>query len=155
MLKEILSQYLFAGTDCRLIEIGQVAAATGGAVNIVEGSMLGDQLKLLMAEQFVATQVAATLIAHRSLYWYSDMQVSGTHVLNQPPGTTGAAAPATGAAATEGGDAAAAAVEIDECKKSRLEKMVGNVGKSTILTFRFGNRGDGEIEGGTQIPFQV
>ena len=115
--------------------------------------MLGDQLKLLMAEQFVATQVAATLIAHRSLYWYSDMQVSGTHGQNQPPGAAPTAG--AGAVATEGGDAAAAAVEIDECKKSRLEKMVGNVGKSTILTFRFGNRGDGEIEGGTQIPFQV
>ncbi len=95
--------------------------------------MLGEQMAILLAERFVATQVEATLLAPRAFFWLEDFDVAGAQI------DTGAAGPAprTGE------------------KKSRLVQLIGNVGRNTTITFRFGIKPDQKVDPKTRLPFQV
>ena len=141
-----------------------MASLTGGAVSTVDGAMLGDQMAALLAENFVATQVEATLIAHKSLYWEDDVQMKGTNVAathgEDVIDLSGAGGPAddkTGNTGTndEKAKANALAAAAPLSKSSRLCKLIGNVGHNTTLTFRFGIRTDAQLQGSCKLPFQV
>ena len=136
------------GTDCRLIELGGVADATGGVVSIVDATDLEVQLRELIENRIVATLVEATLIAHRLLYWDDEFELSGAApAVAQPP------PPPTGADTT---DAAAAAAPVEPPgPKSRLHKTIGNVMAQTTLTFRFGLRPNAKLAANSKLPFQV
>lgn len=138
----------FKGTDTRLIEIGQVAQASGGQVSIVDAGLLGDQMRALLAERFVASQVEASLIAHKALYWEEDVQVKGA--------SKSAKATTKDESASES-NAPEKKLKLPEGtgKSSRLFKVIGNVSHNTTLTFRFGFRADTQLEGTDQLPFQV
>ncbi len=90
---------------------------------------------LLLTERFVAARGEATLIAHRTLFWYSDFAVTGS-----PVDRSTAAGTST--------------VEQNE-KSSRLLKRVGSVGRNTVLSFRFAVRPEGNLHEQAKLPFQV
>ena len=117
-----------------------MADAAGGTVSIVDAAMLGDQMKNLLTESFVATQVEATLIAPRTLFWFEDIEVTGAH-LDLQPAASSASTGASGEAAEE--------------KKSRLQKLIGNVRRNTTVTFKFGIRLGVQVDENARIPFQV
>ena len=124
-----------ADTNCRLIEIGKVADATGGTVSIVDASMLGDKMKKLLEDSFIAIQVEVTLIAPNSFFWDEENRSDWLNPLASNKST----------------------VSTGEAEKgaSRLEKSIGNVKPDTAFTFKFGIRPDYLFEINAKLPFQV
>ncbi|XP_006823568.1 uncharacterized protein LOC102803945 [Saccoglossus kowalevskii] len=60
------------GTDCRMVELGNVADKTGGQINIVDPLKLKDQFGLILNDPIIATNVTAKLQLHRGLYFRNE-----------------------------------------------------------------------------------
>ena len=107
----------------------------------MDAAMLGDRMRKLLKKAFVATQVEATLIAPKELFWYEGIEVSGA-----PVGLQAGAHDATTTTKDESGPPENA---------SRLHKEIGNVFRNTVITFRYGIRHDSQLDEHARIPFQV
>ncbi|XP_075884180.1 circularly permutated Ras protein 1 isoform X2 [Nelusetta ayraudi] len=69
----IISVMTFEGTDCRLADIGKLADATGGRVNMVSIGTVAAEIQLASTDNVLATQAKATLIAPSGVYFpYED-----------------------------------------------------------------------------------
>lgn len=65
------------GTDCKLVEIGKIADRTGGQVNIVDPLKLTQEFSTILANKIIATNVVATFILHKDLFFfYEDSEES-------------------------------------------------------------------------------
>lgn len=71
-----------AGTDCRLIEIGNVAQATGGHVNIVDPRKLTDELEEIFVSSLIAVCVSATFVVHSGLYIRGETEMTSSITRN-------------------------------------------------------------------------
>ncbi|CAH1778659.1 unnamed protein product [Owenia fusiformis] len=60
------------GTDCKMVELGNVSDQTGGQVNIVDPLKLTEEFGNILADQIIATNVTATLLLHRGLYFRNE-----------------------------------------------------------------------------------
>lgn len=58
------------GTDCRLVELGKMADKTGGQVNIVDPLKLTQEFSTILANKIIATNVVATFILHKELFFF-------------------------------------------------------------------------------------
>lgn len=113
-------------------------------MSIVKNNDLEVQLRELIENRIVATNVVATLIAHRALYWEDEFQLTGSApAAAQPPQPQAPAAEAE------------AIPDEPPGPKSRLQKVIGNVTAQTALTFRFGLRDNSLLASNTRLPFQV
>mmetsp|Transcript_12684 Transcript_12684/g.19172 ORF Transcript_12684/g.19172 Transcript_12684/m.19172 type:complete len:810 (-) Transcript_12684:27-2456(-) len=56
------------GTDCKLENIGALADATGGSVNIVEPENLTKEFASILDEEVIATNTTVKVLAHRAIY---------------------------------------------------------------------------------------
>ncbi|KAM9718360.1 circularly permutated Ras protein 1 isoform 2-T2 [Menidia menidia] len=69
----IISIMTFEGTDCRLADIGRLADVTGGRVNIVSIATVATEIESVCADNVLATDVTATLLAPDGVYYpYED-----------------------------------------------------------------------------------
>ncbi|XP_030609861.1 circularly permutated Ras protein 1 isoform X1 [Archocentrus centrarchus] len=69
----IISVMSFEGTDCRLADIGKLADATGGRVNIVSIGTVAREIQSVSEDNVLATGVKATLLASDGVYFpYED-----------------------------------------------------------------------------------
>ncbi|XP_028263130.1 circularly permutated Ras protein 1 [Parambassis ranga] len=69
----IISVMTFEGTDCRLADIGRLADATGGRVNIVSIGNVATEIQSVSVDNVLATGVTATLLAPDGVYFpYED-----------------------------------------------------------------------------------
>ncbi|XP_041840677.1 circularly permutated Ras protein 1 isoform X2 [Melanotaenia boesemani] len=69
----IISVMTFKGTDCCLADIGRLADATGGRVNIVTLGDVATQIQSVSKDNVLATGVTATLLAPDGIYFpYED-----------------------------------------------------------------------------------
>ncbi|XP_031599591.1 circularly permutated Ras protein 1 [Oreochromis aureus] len=69
----IISVMTFEGTDCRLADIGKLADATGGRVNIVSIGTVAREIQSVSEDNVLATGVKATLLASDGVYFpYED-----------------------------------------------------------------------------------
>jgi hypothetical protein len=57
------------GSNCKLVELGKVADATGGQVNIVDPLKLTQEFGTILADPIIATNVTARLLLHKGLYF--------------------------------------------------------------------------------------
>ncbi|KAK3097067.1 hypothetical protein FSP39_006081 [Pinctada imbricata] len=65
------------GTDCKLVHLGKVADTTGGQVNIVDPLKLTQEFSTILADRIIATNVTATFIIHKELFFfYEDTEES-------------------------------------------------------------------------------
>ncbi|XP_021354035.1 circularly permutated Ras protein 1-like [Mizuhopecten yessoensis] len=65
------------GTDCKLIQLGKVADKTGGQINIVDPLKLTQEFSTILEGRIIATNVVATLILHKQLFFhYEDTKES-------------------------------------------------------------------------------
>lgn len=55
------------GTDCKMRELGKMADATGGQVNIVDPLKLTEEFANILSDPVIATNVQATLLVHSRL----------------------------------------------------------------------------------------
>jgi hypothetical protein len=55
------------GTDCRIVELGQVADKTGGQVTIVDPLNITTEFSTILANPVIATDVTTKIILHRDL----------------------------------------------------------------------------------------
>jgi hypothetical protein len=60
------------GTDCRIVELGQVADKTGGQVTIVDPLNITTEFSTILANPVIATDVTTKIILHRDLYFRSE-----------------------------------------------------------------------------------
>ncbi|XP_047448203.1 circularly permutated Ras protein 1 [Mugil cephalus] len=65
----IISIMTFEGTDCCLADIGRLADATGGRVNIVSTGTVATEIELVTVDNILATGVTATLLAADGVYF--------------------------------------------------------------------------------------
>lgn len=65
-----ISVITIKGTDCRLVELGKMADKTGGQVNIVDPLKLTQEFSTILANKIIATNVVATFILHKELYFF-------------------------------------------------------------------------------------
>lgn len=72
----IISVLTIEGTDCRLLELGQLADKTGGKVNITNPASLYSEFELILDDDVIATNVTLTFIAERGLYFKHEDEVS-------------------------------------------------------------------------------
>ncbi|KAL3882463.1 hypothetical protein ACJMK2_028800 [Sinanodonta woodiana] len=70
------------GTDCKLVELGKLADTTGGQVNIVDPMKLTQEFSTILANQVIATNVVATFILHRQLFFHNEETVESKIVKN-------------------------------------------------------------------------
>uniref|UniRef100_A0A3B4FGV4 Circularly permutated Ras protein 1-like n=1 Tax=Pundamilia nyererei TaxID=303518 RepID=A0A3B4FGV4_9CICH len=70
--KVIISVMTFEGTDCRLADIGKLADATGGRVNIVSIGTVAREIESVSEDNVLATGVKATLLASDGYFPYED-----------------------------------------------------------------------------------
>ncbi|XP_034412656.1 uncharacterized protein LOC117747493 isoform X2 [Cyclopterus lumpus] len=69
----IISVITFEGTDCRLADVGRLADATGGRVNIVSIDAVATEIQLASVDNILATGVTATVFAPDGVYFpYED-----------------------------------------------------------------------------------
>uniref|UniRef100_A0A3B5AX05 Circularly permutated Ras protein 1-like n=1 Tax=Stegastes partitus TaxID=144197 RepID=A0A3B5AX05_9TELE len=69
----IISVMTFEGTDCRLADIGRLADATGGQVNIVSIGTVAAAIQSVSVDSVLATGATATLLAPDGVYFpYED-----------------------------------------------------------------------------------
>ncbi len=52
------------GTDCKMVELGKVADAAGGQVNIVDPLKLTQEFGTILSDPIIATNVKATFLTH-------------------------------------------------------------------------------------------
>lgn len=72
-----ISVITIKGTDCKLVEIGKMADKTGGQVNIVDPLKLTQEFSTILANKIIATNVEATFILHKELFFfYEDSEES-------------------------------------------------------------------------------
>ncbi|KAL4233133.1 hypothetical protein ACF0H5_007818 [Mactra antiquata] len=72
-----ISVVTIKGTDCKLVEIGKMADKTGGQVNIVDPLKLTQEFSTILANKIMATNVVATFILHKELFFfYEDSEES-------------------------------------------------------------------------------
>lgn len=72
-----ISVITIKGTDCKLVDLGKLADKTGGQVNIVDPLKLTQQFSTILANQIIATNVEATVILHKRLFFfYEDTEES-------------------------------------------------------------------------------
>ncbi|XP_041351713.1 uncharacterized protein LOC121370501 [Gigantopelta aegis] len=64
-----MSVITIKGTNCKLFHLGKLAEKTGGQVNIVDPMKLTEEFSNILAGQIVATNVVATFILHKQLYF--------------------------------------------------------------------------------------
>ncbi|XP_033741232.1 circularly permutated Ras protein 1-like [Pecten maximus] len=65
------------GTDCKMIQLGKVADKTGGQINIVDPLKLTQEFSTILEGRIIATNVVATLILHKQLFFhYEDTEES-------------------------------------------------------------------------------
>ncbi|KAL5010727.1 hypothetical protein ScPMuIL_013032 [Solemya velum] len=57
------------GTDCKLVQLGRVSDMTGGQVNIVDPMNLTEEFSTILANRIIATNIVATFILHKELYF--------------------------------------------------------------------------------------
>ncbi|XP_071942293.1 circularly permutated Ras protein 1-like isoform X2 [Antedon mediterranea] len=60
------------GEDCRVIELGSVADATGGQVNIVQPNNLSEEFGSILQDPILACKVSAKLILHKGMYFRNE-----------------------------------------------------------------------------------
>ncbi|XP_033101854.1 circularly permutated Ras protein 1-like [Anneissia japonica] len=60
------------GEDCRVIELGAVADATGGQVNIVQPNNLSEEFGSILLDPILACKVSAKLILHNGMYFRNE-----------------------------------------------------------------------------------
>nr|XP_015832858.2 circularly permutated Ras protein 1 [Nothobranchius furzeri] len=65
----IISVMTFKGTDCCLADIGRLADATGGRVNIVSLGTMATEIQSISMDNVLATSVKATLLAPDGVYF--------------------------------------------------------------------------------------
>ncbi|XP_065898859.1 circularly permutated Ras protein 1-like [Dysidea avara] len=65
----VVSLVSIKGTECRVVELGQVASQTGGQVTIVDPLTLTQQFSTILANPIIATNVVTRLILHSGLYF--------------------------------------------------------------------------------------
>lgn len=65
-----ISVITIKGTDCRLVELGKMADKTGGQVNIVDPLKLTQEFSTILANKIIATNVVATFILHKELFFF-------------------------------------------------------------------------------------
>ncbi|KAK1797115.1 hypothetical protein P4O66_008503, partial [Electrophorus voltai] len=65
----IVSVLTFEGEDCRLAEVGKLADHTGGRINIVNIGTVATEIQTALADNVLATNVVATLLAPEGLYF--------------------------------------------------------------------------------------
>ncbi|XP_066537693.1 circularly permutated Ras protein 1 [Hoplias malabaricus] len=65
----IVSVMTFEGEDCRLAEIGKLADHTGGRINIVNIGTVATEIQTALADNVLATNVLATLLAPEGVYF--------------------------------------------------------------------------------------
>ncbi|XP_076828500.1 circularly permutated Ras protein 1 [Brachyhypopomus gauderio] len=65
----IVSVMTFEGEDCRLAEVGKLADHTGGRINIVNIGTVATEIQTALADNVLATNVVATLLAPEGLYF--------------------------------------------------------------------------------------
>ncbi|XP_053396238.1 uncharacterized protein LOC123552632 [Mercenaria mercenaria] len=65
-----ISVITIKGTDCKLVEIGKMADKTGGQVNIVDPLKLTQEFSTILANKIIATNVVATFILHKELFFF-------------------------------------------------------------------------------------
>ncbi|XP_069130895.1 circularly permutated Ras protein 1-like [Argopecten irradians] len=58
------------GTDCKMIQLGKVADKTGGQINIVDPLKLTQEFSTILEGRIIATNVVATLILHKQLFFH-------------------------------------------------------------------------------------
>ncbi|XP_078000409.1 circularly permutated Ras protein 1-like [Glandiceps talaboti] len=63
------------GTDCRMVELGNVSDKTGGQVSIVDPLKLKDEFGEILNDPVIATNVTAKLQLHRGLYFRNEEAV--------------------------------------------------------------------------------
>lgn len=69
----IISVMTFEGTDCCLADVGRLADATGGRVNMVDIGTVAKEIQLASIDNVLATGVTATLLASDGVYFpYED-----------------------------------------------------------------------------------
>jgi len=127
------------GTDCKLALLGRVADKTNGTMHIVNPAKLSDEFKSILDNRIVATSVKATLIVnHRYLYIRDiELEEEETKVASNRD---------------ENLD------RLDNLKKSKLVKDIGNANLDTEITFEYGIRRQKEkstIEKLDEMPFQL
>ncbi|XP_037534919.1 uncharacterized protein si:dkey-9k7.3 [Nematolebias whitei] len=70
MEKEVIISIMsFKGTDCRLADIGRLADATGGRVNIVSIGTVASEIQSISVDNVLATSVTLTLLAPDGVYF--------------------------------------------------------------------------------------
>ncbi|XP_017294693.1 circularly permutated Ras protein 1 isoform X2 [Kryptolebias marmoratus] len=65
----IISIMSFKGTDCRLADIGRLADATGGRVNIVSIGTVATEIQSVSVDNVLATSLTLTLMAPEGVYF--------------------------------------------------------------------------------------
>jgi hypothetical protein len=60
------------GTDCRIMELGQVADKTGGEVTVVDPLNIMSEFSNILANPVIATDVTTKIILHRDLYFRTE-----------------------------------------------------------------------------------
>ncbi|KAK3593841.1 hypothetical protein CHS0354_011443 [Potamilus streckersoni] len=70
------------GTDCKLVELGKLADTTGGQVNIVDPMKLTQEFSTILANQVIATNVVATFILHKQLFFHNEETVESKIIKN-------------------------------------------------------------------------
>ncbi|XP_030635089.1 circularly permutated Ras protein 1 [Chanos chanos] len=65
----IVSVMTFEGEDCRLAEVGRLADHTGGRINIVNTGTVATEIQTALADNVLATNVVATLLAPDGVYF--------------------------------------------------------------------------------------
>ncbi|KAM9500161.1 circularly permutated Ras protein 1 isoform 1-T2 [Clarias gariepinus] len=65
----IVSVMTFEGEDCSLAEVGKLADHTGGRINRVNICTVGSEIQTALADNILATNVEATLLAPNGIYY--------------------------------------------------------------------------------------
>ncbi|XP_053485168.1 circularly permutated Ras protein 1 [Ictalurus furcatus] len=65
----IVSVMTFEGEDCSLAEVGKLADHTGGRINRVNICTVGSEIQTALADNILATNVEATLLAPNGVYY--------------------------------------------------------------------------------------
>ena len=128
------------GTDCKLALLGKVADRTNGTLNIVNPLNLSDQFKSILENRIIATNVHAKLIVNNKYLYIRDEELET----------------AEGKAIEK--DDLKAKEKINEMKKSKVVKDIGNAHIDTEITFEYGIRklkNKSEGKDFPELPFQL
>ena len=129
------------GTDCKLALLGRVADKTNGTMNIVNPNNLSEQFKSILDNRIVATSVKATLIVNYKYLYLRDKELEDleTKVIDS-------------------GNKEEHLEKMEQIKKSKLARDIGNANIDTEINFEYGIRRQKTAQAESklgELPFQL